>query len=153
MTKWCLVTTWAVLAAVGGCAVGPDYHPTPASAPARWQATSDVPTSALAASPSTDDAQALAQWWTWFEDDGLNTLIDIALAQNLDVRAASARLRAARGERRAGQAGLGPQLGMGISSNRLQNPMPGLAPGLTFTLHEIGFDARWELDLFGRRAS
>ncbi len=40
---------------------------------------------------------------------------------------------------------------MGIGSERTQNPMPGLAPGLTFTQHEIGFDARWEIDLFGRQ--
>ena len=57
----------------------------------------------------------------------------------------------ARGARRAAQAGLGPQIGMGVGSQRVQNPMPGIAPGLTFTLHEVGFDARWERDLFGRQ--
>ena len=67
------------------------------------------------------------------------------------MRAAQARIRAARGERRAAQAGVGPQLGISAGSQRLQNPLPGLAPGLTFSLHEIGFDARWELDLFGRQ--
>jgi NodT family efflux transporter outer membrane factor (OMF) lipoprotein len=139
------------LAALSGCAVGPDYHATPPPAPAQWQTSSASTDSALAALPSSDDAQALAHWWTWFEDDSLNTLIDIALAQNLDVRASTARVRAARGERRAAQAGLGPQIGMGVGSQRNQNPMPGLAPGVTFTLHEVGFDARWEVDLFGRQ--
>ena len=84
-----------VVAALSGCAVGPDYHPTPAPAPTRWQAVADTALSTLATTPSSDDVEALAHWWTWFEDDGLNTLIDIALAQNLDVRAASARVRAA----------------------------------------------------------
>lgn len=134
----------------GGCAVGPDYRPRPVQAPADWQASHEAQGSALADSPASDDAAALARWWHWFEDDSLTTLIDIALAQNLDVRAALARVRAARGERRAAQAGLGPRIGMGVDSERTQNPMPGLAPGLTFTQHEIGFDARWELDLFGR---
>lgn len=140
-----------VVALPSGCAVGPDYRPTPAPAPSRWQAVADAAPSTLATTPSTDDVEALARWWTWFEDDSLNTLIDIALAQNLDVRAAKARVGAARGEQRATQAGIGPQLGMGVGSQRMQNPMPGIAPGLTFTLHEVGFDARWELDLFGRQ--
>ena len=137
-----------VVAALSGCAVGPDYRPTPVPAPTRWQAVVDTALSTLATTPSSDDVEALAHWWTWFEDDRLNTLIDIALAQNLDVRAASARVR---GERHAAQAGIGPQIGMGVGSQRMQNPMPGIAPGLTFTLHEVGFDARWELDLFGRQ--
>ncbi|MBK6660347.1 MAG: efflux transporter outer membrane subunit [Proteobacteria bacterium] len=135
---------------LGACAVGPDYRAAPVKAPDRWQATTDSAPSALDASPHSDDAEALQRWWTWFEDDNLDALIDMAMAQNLDVRAAGARLRAARAERRAAAAGLGPRLGMGVGSERTQNPMPGLAPGLTFTQHEIGFDARWEIDLFGR---
>ena len=82
-----------VVAGLSGCAVGPDYRPTPA--PTRWQAVADTVLSTLTTTPSSDDVEALAHWWTWFEDDRLNTLIDIALAQNLDVRAASARVRAA----------------------------------------------------------
>ena len=138
-------------ATLSACAVGPDYKAATAAAPQHWQATSELSSSGLADSASVDDAAALALWWTWFDDAVLNALIDTALTQNLDVRAAQARIHAARGERRAAQAGVGPQLGIGAGSQRLQNPMPGLAPGLTFSLHEIGFDARWELDLFGRQ--
>ena len=140
----------AALLAASGCAVGPDYQAVPRTAPVAWQATESDNT--LLTSVMSDDAQALARWWTWFEDDSLTALIEMALAQNLDVRAAEVRVLAARAERRAAQAGLGPQVGMGVASTRTQNPMPGIAPGLSFTLHEIGFDARWEIDLFGRRS-
>lgn len=140
-----------LLVMLGGCTVGPDYQRATPVAPDRWLSTASSPDSALAASPATDDVAALAQWWTWFEDPVLNALIDTALTQNLDLRAAKARVHAARSERRAAQAGYGPQVGMSMGSQRLQNPVPGIAPGLTFSLHEVGFDARWELDLFGRQ--
>ena len=146
-------TVWllAALLVASGCAVGPDYQAVPRTAPVAWQATGAESDNTLLTSVMSDDAQALARWWTWFEDDSLTALIEMALAQNLDVRAAEVRVQAARAERRATQAGLGPQVGMGVASTRTQNPMPGIAPGLTFTLHEIGFDARWEIDLFGRQ--
>ncbi len=145
----CLIALPLLLAS--GCAVGPDYHAPAQSAPASWQATAAAPDSALQSAAVSDDAQALKHWWTWFEDPSLTALMDMAIAQNIDVRTAMSRVAAARAERRAAQAGVGPQLGMGIGSERTQNPMPGLAPGLTFTQHEIGFDARWEIDLFGRQ--
>ncbi len=151
MTRLIVAALVWSLAAVSGCAVGPDYRPAPMAAPEAWQAAGETSNSALADSRNGEDAAALARWWTWFDDATLNALIDTALAQNLDVRAAQARIHAARGERRAAQAGVGPQVGVSAGSQRLQNPMPGLAPGLTFSLHEIGFDARWELDLFGRQ--
>ena len=151
ITRLGLAAAVAALALVSACAVGPDYRPRAIDAPAQWQATATLSNSALANSASVDDAAALAHWWSWFEDADLTALIDAALTQNLDVRAAQARIHGARGERRAAQAGVGPQLGVGVGSQRLQNPLPGLAPGLTFSQHDIGFDARWELDLFGRQ--
>lgn len=139
---------WLAALLLAGCTVGPDYVRPAQPTPAEWVTPTAAP---LAAAPRAETVDELARWWTWFEDPLLDSLVERALAQGFDVRAAEARLAAARAERRAAQAGFGPQVGMGVGSSRLQNPMPGLAPGLTFSLHEVGFDARWELDLFGRQ--
>jgi outer membrane protein TolC len=91
-TAWLL----AALLAVNGCAVGPDYQAMPHTAPVAWQATTTESDNTLLTSEMSDDAQALARWWTWFEDDSLTALIEMALAQNFDVRAAEVRVQAAR---------------------------------------------------------
>ncbi len=139
------------LALLAGCSVGPEYRQPEPVAPTAWRSTVAPSTAALAAVPQVEQPDRLDHWWTWFEDPTLNALVEQALAEAFDVRAAQARLRAARAERRAVQAGLFPQLGTSASSNRVQNPLPALAPDLTFTLHEVGFDAGWEFDLFGRQ--
>jgi NodT family efflux transporter outer membrane factor (OMF) lipoprotein len=36
-------------------------------------------------------------------------------------------------------------------AQRNENPFPGFAPGIKFNLFELGFDALWEIDLFGRQ--
>ncbi len=143
-------------ALLGACTVGPNYQRPTTTPPPAWQIlnpTADAPLAGADSIPVTDDAQALAAWWTWFDDPLLTTLVEEAFAQNPDTRAAIARITAARAERRAARAGRGPTLGAGIGANRQQNPLPGLAEGLTFSLYEAGFDAQWELDLFGRQQS
>ncbi|MGD9601694.1 MAG: efflux transporter outer membrane subunit [Gammaproteobacteria bacterium] len=141
--------TCAIILLCAGCAVGPDYHRpetrTERVAAAAWHA--DVYQESV---PYTDDATALARWWNWFGDPLLDDLLSRAAMGSLELRAALARIEAARAERRIVAAGRGPSLGLGTAASRQQNPLPGLAEGLTFSLYEAGFDARWELDLFGR---
>jgi NodT family efflux transporter outer membrane factor (OMF) lipoprotein len=115
-----------------------------------------------AAASSAGDAE-LAAWWRGFGDPQLSALIDLALVQNLDVQSAAARIREARAmERAAGAAGL-PQVDAQASAARQRIsehaiPVPpgsggggafGL-PGSEFNIFRAGFDAAWELDLFGR---
>lgn len=139
---------------VGGCTMGEDYRRpqtgVESAVPAGWWATAEPAANTAARIALVADEQALAAWWEWFEDPVLNTLIERAFAQNLDVRAALARIAAARAERRAASAGRGPTLDVGTSASRYGNPLPGLVDGLTFSFYEAGFDADWELDLFGR---
>lgn len=125
------------------CSVGPNYVKPATHAPTTWQAR------AVDARMS-DDTATLDQWWTAFGDTRLNQLIEAALAQSLDARAALNRILAARIERRTVESGQGPSLNLDGGANRQDNPFPGLAEGLKFNLFEVGFDARWELDLFGR---
>lgn len=141
---------------LAGCTVGPDYHPPRLSVPDRFAAAT--------AQPGATDAE-LAKWWNGFGDPTLSELIERALTQNLDVQTAEARIREARArEVTAGAAGL-PQIEAQASVNRQrisENAVPlppgsggqqgsgfGL-PGSEFTTWRAGFDASWELDLFGR---
>ena len=134
-----------VASLVTACTVGPNYQKPAVPTPTRWQATDNqniVP---------TEDANQLTKWWTLFGDDTLTELVARARTQGFDVRTAAARIAAARAERRGVAAGSGPKLQGEIGASRQENPFPGLAEGIKFSLYEIGFDAQWEIDLFGRQ--
>jgi NodT family efflux transporter outer membrane factor (OMF) lipoprotein len=108
---------------------------------------------------SADDIDAA--WWTVLGDPLLDELVAAALAGNKDIAEAGARLREARASRDAAHGRAVPQAGAAAASaeNRLSENglLPvGKVPGLgrELSLHDIGFDASWELDLWGanRRA-
>jgi NodT family efflux transporter outer membrane factor (OMF) lipoprotein len=141
-----------LLALLGGCTVGPDYHPPAASdlkVPARFNAV--VP----GAAAETD----LARWWTGFGDPVLTQLVERALAANLDIDAAGARLRQARASLRGAQGGLLPTLNasssvtrsIGQGSRTVIDPSSGqtISTGGDTTVYRLGFDAAYEVDLFG----
>lgn len=147
--------TALVAVLLAGCTVGPNYAPPQASVRDRFAENG--------ARDGSSDAE-LAKWWDVFGDPMLSELVDRALAQNLDIETAEARLREARArEVIAGAAGL-PQIDaqgsvsrQRISENAIPVP-PGSGqqsgafglPGSEFTTWRAGFDASWELDLFGR---
>ncbi len=137
-----------------GCTVSPDYQAPERPAPGAWQAPTNVgPNVTSGHDDNAAQAEAdltLARWWTWFNDPLLNSLVERALAANLDIRAFGPKFAASRAERRSLQAGASPSLNLATNAQRLQNPLPGLAPGITFSLYELGFDAKWEIDFFGR---
>ena len=92
-----------------GCTVGPNYQP---------PATPTPPNFAEAhVAASLGDAE-LASWWRRFGDPELERLVNRAVAQNLEVEAAAARIREARArERLAGAAAL-PQIDAQGSASR-----------------------------------
>jgi NodT family efflux transporter outer membrane factor (OMF) lipoprotein len=140
------ITTAAALA---GCAVGPNYRGAPKVAPnaAHAVAFNRAPKDAASTSP------AVAAWWTTVGDPELSALIETALAHSPDIRAAQARLRQSR-------AGLREQrrdaLPKGTASALyLHAHLPSSSLGLgSINVYDLGFDASWEVDLFGgkRRA-
>lgn len=135
-------------AVLASCAtVGPDYHePPPVETGEGWSqpvAPEYAPTD-------------LAHWWSTLGDPVLERLVDTALARNLDLRQALARVDEARALRDRIAGGQAPIVSAGASINRRRQsengPLPiGTIPGLdaTQTIHDVGFDAAWELDLFG----
>jgi NodT family efflux transporter outer membrane factor (OMF) lipoprotein len=139
------------LALVAGCAVGPNYQPPKTAAPAQW--------SSPLAGGETNAPADLADWWKNFGDTNLDSLMTLAVRSNLDLRIAEAHVREARAGRDVATGSWWPSVDgtAGYSRNRWGAnsfpPVPADIP-LDYNLYNAGFDAAWELDLFGgtRRA-
>lgn len=141
---------------LGGCAtVGPDYAGPPALAVEGNWIQPDV------ALPAGTAPAELARWWETLGDPVLERLIGTALERNLDLRQAMSRIDEARALRDRTAGARAPTVAAGTSVNRRRQSengaLPiGSLPGLdaSQTIYDAGFDAAWELDLFGgtRRA-
>ena len=147
------LSSGAVLALLAGCVVGPDYHPPSEQAPEKWATP-------LAGGEANAPA-ALAAWWTGFKDPELDALMTTAVRSNLTVHVAEDRVREARAEREvvAGRRWPSGAASAAYSRNRYgahAYPPLGSFPGvpLDYNRYNVGFDAAWELDIFGgvRRA-
>ncbi len=133
--------------------MGPDYRKVEPEVPKHWQA-GKTPKAGLKPALSAVEGQAAAEslknWWKSFGDARLDHLMDQALAGNLDIKIALARIDQARAQRRSTRAELFPTVNVTSGAQRQDNPLPGLAPGIRYNLFELGFDALWEVDLFGQ---
>lgn len=127
---------------LAACAVGPDYTPPEVALSPRW--SNDGPRTAR-----PDRLAVLGEWWKGFGDPLLDRLIEEAVAGNLDVASAKAKVREARATRREAIGGLLPQVDGAGSAERLKTA--GTSGGVT-SQFQAGLDASWELDLFGGNA-
>jgi multidrug efflux system outer membrane protein len=129
---------------LAGCAtVGPDYVPPDTSVPQAWhtQLKGGLTTEEM-------DPKTLAAWWTKLNDPELSSLIDRAVAGNLDLKKAWTRVREARARRGLANADLFPTLdAAGSATWSRTNKDTG--SGKTNDFYAAGFDAGWELDIFG----
>lgn len=126
-----------VLLLAGGACAASTPRPLPEGVtPEAWEASTS--TSALRA------MSADAAWWRSFDDPVLSDMVSTATEKNLDLKIADARIRAARASRDAEGADLWPQLNgsAGASYGRTQ--------GTWRSGFNLGVDASWEADLFGR---
>ena len=97
-------------------------------------------------------------WWKQFQDPELDALIEEALSNNHQLRAAAERLERALNHARIAGADLVPSMGFAVNSSRQRQnfiglPLPGFAgrvPQATYTLMGVGLDISWEADLWGR---
>jgi NodT family efflux transporter outer membrane factor (OMF) lipoprotein len=142
---------------LGGCTVGPNYHAPQSKVPATYVES--------AASPAIERAsgnQDLYNWWRQFGDGTLDALVERALAHNLTLASSASRIREARFQQIETGAAAYPSLNalgsaVAYRSNASTATVTGSA-GLSLpsrlNLYALGFDASWELDLFGstRRA-
>jgi NodT family efflux transporter outer membrane factor (OMF) lipoprotein len=166
----------ALAALLAGCVVGPDFHRPENAPPAGWPAL-DAAAAAPAAAASAAPASRLVAraydgrtWWAVFGDPILDGLVDEALRQNLDLQTAALRIEEARAQRgaaaaqgrptvsgngiagrqRASENGLTSALGGGGSSSGGSGSGSSAPPSPYSDLYQVGFDATWELDLWGK---
>ncbi len=152
------VISVVLVLAAAGCAVGPDFKQPDTETPAAWSSLDAF--GKPQASTAIAGPAALAAWWSIFNDPALTGLVEKALAANLDLKIAEARVRQARAARGTAFAGLWPSLNSSASYLRSHESSPGAsdtamgtgatAPGQVRTdLFQAGLDAAWELDIFG----
>jgi NodT family efflux transporter outer membrane factor (OMF) lipoprotein len=127
-----------------GCmTVGPDYvKPEITTSPA-WHAplTNGLNGKAL-------QTTQLAKWWATLGDKELTSLVERSLDNNLDVKQALSRIRQARAQRSIEKAGLFPSVDASASATRSSAGGSTGDSGIS-TRYSAGFDALWEIDLFG----
>jgi outer membrane protein, multidrug efflux system len=134
-----------LLMALLGCSVGPNYHSLKMEVPKQWI---ELPASGVSSGTAT--AQ-VSSWWTTFGDSQLNSLIDRAVQSNTDLRIAAARIREARALRGVAAADAFPTVDASgkYSRSRSSENQPGGGTGTDTDWFIMGFDASWEIDVFG----
>jgi NodT family efflux transporter outer membrane factor (OMF) lipoprotein len=133
---------------ISGCMVGPDYHSPRTVAPSGWTGVAQAP----AGQPSAPTAQPaeLTQWWKQFDDPVLTQLVEDALKTNFDLQLAAAVLRQARAARGVAVAALWPALtGTAQYQRETTASLSQALANPPQNLYQAGFDAVWELDVFG----
>ena len=101
-----------------------------------------------------------AEWWNSFHDEELTRLIHRAVANNLDLRLAAARVDEARAARGVAKSAFYPSVGVTTSAERLRERVASFNPGTnTPDFHpvelnnfQVGFDSAWEIDANVRSA-
>lgn len=157
-----------LIVCLSSCKVGPNFVPPSEPAPQEYSEAggrSAVPGAPRAASTAAPDSS----WWHQFNDEQLNKLEDQAVADNLGLKASYLRIVAARVQVQATRAQGLPNLAASASYTREQLGLAGIvkSKGLATSatpavqdlisslekpvnLYQLGFDASWEVDLFGR---
>jgi NodT family efflux transporter outer membrane factor (OMF) lipoprotein len=144
----------AVLVVVGSaCAVGPNYHVPRTKLPETFGATQGT-VAAGAVDP--------AHWWRWLGDPELDSLVERAIQGNLDLQMALDRLQEARTQEVVVIGAALPQVnasaggGTGTGNNDIRGKVDGPIraaanpQGLSQLNWAAGYDAEWELDVFGK---
>lgn len=140
-----------LVALLAGCAaVGPDYVRPDVAVPEKWR---------NAGEGAPEATERSIQWWKRFNDPMLERLVARALESNPDLKLAQARVREARAQLVVAEAAGAPNVAASASvargmnsSNVVQRSSAGTVfstGGVVYDLYKAGFDAQWELDLFG----
>ncbi len=150
-THWRRCLFACMVSAFSGCAaVGPDYVEPELAVPDAWHMR-------IVDQVNEGPEAALQTWWTVFNDPVLDQLVERARSGNLDLQTSAARVRAARASLAITSGERMPVLdGVGQTSRTRQSDdgwLAQVAPDNGFdaqNLYEVGLDASWEIDLFGR---
>ena len=136
----------ACLLVLSSCTVGPDYHKPATTMPSGW--TRPAPGPATLPSMATTRPVELIAWWKSFGDPKLDRLVEEAINSNLGVQQAEARIRQARAQRGIDASAAWPDVTANGSYTRA-HALTGTGKGANSNLYRAGFDASWEVDVFG----
>jgi len=142
------------------CVVGPNFKPPAAPAASGYTAKPPQTTEATPRVPGgdaqhfTSGAEIPADWWTLFHSRALNELIELALRNNADLKAAQAALLVAHENTRAQHGAAFPQISAGASLTRQRDPSASLAPvpannAFLYTLATPQLSVSYVPDVFG----
>jgi NodT family efflux transporter outer membrane factor (OMF) lipoprotein len=133
-----------------GFKVGPNFEQPPASIAADWIDAADP--------RITYNAAWNREWWRVFGDPTLDSLIDVAYRENLDLKTTATRVLQAQAQRNIDVGYLLPQTQNAVADyaranisrnlNVFNNPRATLPSNLS--VWATGFNASWELDFWGR---
>ena len=130
---------------VSSCMMGPDFQRPETKVSSQWLGR--APTTPEVAPKAVQD---LAQWWMAFNDPQLTSLVERAMQANLDLRMAESRIRQARAAMGIAGSDLGPTVDTAASYKHSRTSLSGNSgEAVTTNLYQMGFDAVWEIDLFG----
>lgn len=144
-----------------GCTtVGPDYVPPQPEMPTQFNTTLSKKKFETKAKPATKQKkpeipvkvvtpEMLADWWRTLEDPLLSQIVEQAVKGNLDIKLAQSRVREERARRGIARTDRFPTIDAQGSTTRFRRSEEISQFGGSGTLYSAGFDASWELDLFG----
>jgi multidrug efflux system outer membrane protein len=143
-----------------GCKVGPNYQAPRVETPGSFANATAQAASGPSTSPTTKQSVVDAQsapwidWWTKFHDAELNSLVERALKANHELDVATARVKEARAAERVAKSALYPTVDLSGAFLKNRGSAAGFGapyglPGVDTNLFQIGFDATYEVDLFG----
>ncbi|MDH4040975.1 MAG: efflux transporter outer membrane subunit [Gammaproteobacteria bacterium] len=143
-SRTAIAAIWPLV--LGGCMLGPDYRRPEVPEPATFRGVEGQ---------QQAESIADANWSTVAQDPVLEELIRVAIANNLDLRTATARVTEARARYGIAQSFMYPEVGAtgGYSSqqdSRLADLPQGSASDSSYENWNAGIQVSWELDLFGR---
>ncbi|MBS0185756.1 MAG: efflux transporter outer membrane subunit [Proteobacteria bacterium] len=141
------ITLLLFLLLIQGCSVGPDYQKPNIQVPSSWENGLQ--------SQSPQEHPLTPAWWENFQDPLLNTLMTEALAHNLTLKEALARIESARQQLAQAETSFFPTFTVdgAYERERLSKNAPNYNPAYylgTYNDVRLGVSTSWELDLFGR---
>lgn len=143
-----------LLGLLSGCAVGPNYREPQTAVSATFASAAATNASATFSATNGAATSNLTHWWREFHDDTLDRLVARAAATNHDLRIAAARVREARALRTTAVLDLAPVVHADAGYTKGVRSLDGAGglprPQREVELFDAGFDASWELDVFGR---
>lgn len=143
VARWAAIGTLA--ASLSACTVGPDFVRPEPVLPQRFDQASDAQIAAALPAPGS--------LWAALGDEDLQTLLALAREHNRDLAIATARLAEARAISGLTTFSLFPTVTAGgdAERNKPSQRDPNLPPDVAQTndSYRLGFDASWEIDLFG----